>query len=494
MTVRQHATYGGVDRSLVRPGSVIDERTVSQTCEDQAYLYERINGVKVPTSSSIVATPHKHSGTDDGPVIPIPLLHAHVDATFDPLPGVTWVGLPSVRVPFVKVPIFVPAGVTKGLVVVVANGPHTLKDCRVDTYQRTSETAFAHLGSWEPIEQPGSPWSAGLGGSVVAGIAKVTLSPGVINLVYVRMLDGAQVNGVLYGRRVEDVLVLPLREAPSSIPAWQPPVASDAARHDEDEFTPVHVEVSDPDKALSSWLLTTMARNDQVLIESATGWSAAGASTTTAIEAGHNHAGGAVADGLSGAGMDQQLGAYHFGVSRMRFDDGTTGAWQRWDHIPDIVASPTYDADDNWQGNIYGISVDYRAASTVTVTTLRVRVPQQTDANLGVHSASANKVKICVLHTPQPLDNGGDTAMQINAQCRDSTGATGSAASANVWTGFGNEAGGVKASIVALQLPSTISGGGDDLLVDISVTVTSPDNADDQAAIVLHGACIYYED
>lgn len=459
----QASAFTGVERNNVRPGEFIRQTDVEAAAKDQAYLYERITGVKVSGSGTIQATPHVHSGLGDGAIIPIPLCQSWLNLSMAPADS----GVDTIS-PFVRVPVFIPAGVDD--VQITFNSPGPTDAAGVVVFSYDSSLTYQDTGF--PIQSAGHWSGAGAGGGVATCTVGVTA--GEVNVFYFYAPDSeyAYPARTIFGFQIHPVTTGPVQ----AIKAQTPTLITASEYNTPTDYISIDTTLVGVDRSLNSWLLTTMAKNDQVNFELATNWPA-GAKSTSDVT-GHVHADGTVAAGTCGAGIDHVLGCWTYGVARAPdLTSGTSSNFMTLDH--DGSAN-----NETWSGRIYGphwTSLRSSASANIPVGKHRFRVPIQADGNLGVSPSSANKIKVAVLWRT----NHTSTSSTVRATVYDDALST-SGATTTIGTGNGNDT--IHLDTAAVQLPAALSGGGDNAVLEIDMN-----GYGSVAGTMIHGVCIYYE-
>lgn len=482
MTIIQSASFVGTPIEDVRPNR---QTRMLQQCKniayDQARNYEQLTGIKVPSSTTIAATPHVHDGTT-GNVIPIPLFHQWVGATLNPSSSnsIDPAGYDGVEgyAPFLWPMYFAPAGVTSVRAVVRAKSAVVGQWLRVQSYNSALSSQATY--SMAPLAV-GDDWVDYYADVLVAGTG------GVVNLLAFECVEASEYIGYPLpngGMEVHSVTIYPLVGSPRAVgpyadarPSGTGILVPAASTHiSAYGFTSFDDAMFNDDRGVSSYILLRQMLNCAQLYEVATGLPASdnadGHSNDIQWD-GHCHGASTTVSPSSdmGADMDQALLAHSFGVARTK----TGGVASR---LGDDESAAT--AAD-WTGRIFGLSL--LAAASTTARTV-ARIPFRMPAALSTNIQASTKIRFAAFAN---VDTAKVASMEVIGTIYNSAMSSGGTATTLTFSSLGRA---VSSATIDYYGAGGVDGIGEEAVLEVQMRFTAAPSGD--PAGLLYGVCLYY--
>lgn len=383
MALVRNASFAGLNANDVRPQ--VKTRQLQQLKEiaaDQAHLWENITGFKIPPESgghSLGVVAHNHGGGSTGQPIPLPLAQKSCLVEFTNPGSAGDYGrfdLPLVRVC---------PGVTTVRVRFLVSDPNFSSWCRVRWYAVSSGTV-----STTPTGFASTGWESG---EVAPGVFEVYndfsgITSDALWVVSLEYYDGQYRDNALcpditlYGWQIlpwlgEPREVQPYQAPRSGMPGVRVPPTDQHLDSSGDDcpFTSFDETLFADYRSVNSYLVASMAANDALLYELASGRPAMGLAenhTSATRWKGHCHGGEpdetsiAYTNDTVGDMIDIPLGAQSFGARR---NGGYAGTY--------IISDQQSAAGNTWSGQVCAPTLQ-TSASTAYQTLFEVpyRVPR----------------------------------------------------------------------------------------------------------------------
>lgn len=400
MTILQRSTFVGTEHANVRPGAYSSKATLEGIVKDQAYLYERITGLAVPDAASASAAGHDHTGAGDGAIIRLPICQQYMGALLQRQPsvplsgGTNWTGWSKL----IWHPFYCEPGLDQMMCVLWV-------DRETYAYNETfraimMDSTLALVGTYQS--------SNGIRGYLISDEDKVgmvfTLEtvPGQVNVLAVEAWDGlyhptvpVTASPVTVGelmpefRRVLGFTLSPEIQRPNrELRQYSQSSVTTASTTTPSAFISMDDALVQDDVGLSSYHLVSLAKDDAMLQELATG-KPAGNNAATVVD-GHNHQDGTtLAD--CGTLLRRTVGSWFYGTVRT-----PPGLDKKYYDDVDTIGSGVI--TNRWTGGVNAITIDSAAGTTTRVVATHVfRMPQLDSAHTAATTGDVNVVVMAYL-------------------------------------------------------------------------------------------------
>lgn len=397
MTILQRSTFVGTNHQDVRPGAYTETATVEGIIKDQAYLYERLTALTVPSAGSAAAAGHDHTGNGDGAIFRMPICQQYLSALLlrqaaNPVQSSTnYAGWSKL----IYHPFYCEPGLDRMMCVLWV-------DRETFAYGETFraimlDSTLAKIGTHQV--------SNGLRDYLVSENDKIGMvftletNPGQINVLSLEAWDGfyhptVPVDTTSAGqllpefRRIMSFSISPEIKRPNKqLQSYTPNISNTANVQVPTTYIPFDSALVSDDVGLSSYHLVNISKDDAMLQEIATNKPAANRSSQTV--SGHNHQGVSSPDG-SGKPLNRTIGSWFYGTVRPASAAQST-YYNTTSSLIDVIGGGLIPSV--WTGGVNAITITSAAGTTArTVARHLFRMPELTSAALTGGSGNINAV------------------------------------------------------------------------------------------------------